>query len=39
LLEVGRIPNADEIYGEEINQAMMERLSGLMQQVEKRRLA
>ena len=26
LLEVGRIPNADELYAEAINQAMMERL-------------
>lgn len=26
LLEVGRIPNADELYGEAINQAMLERL-------------
>jgi hypothetical protein len=25
-LEVGRIPNADELYAEAINQAMMERL-------------
>ena len=26
LLEVGRIPNADELYAEAINQAMLERL-------------
>jgi hypothetical protein len=26
LFEVGRIPNADELYAEAINQAMMERL-------------
>jgi hypothetical protein len=26
LLEIGRIPNADELYAEAINQAMMERL-------------
>jgi len=26
LLEVGRIPNADELYAEAINEAMMERL-------------
>ena len=26
LLEIGRIPNADELYAEAINQAMLERL-------------
>src|SRR5689334_4155958 len=26
LLEVGRIPNADELYAEAVNQAMLERL-------------
>ena len=28
LLEVGRIPNADELYAEAINQAILERLLG-----------